>query len=150
MILIGNLGRSPKFGATATGKSRCVLSLATSKQWKDKNTGEPVQHTEWHRVHVYNRLAEVCNDYLKKGSKVFIEGENRNVSWIDESTGEKRYMHYVHGNNMQMLDAVTRNSDGAYEQPVRQNDNGSQASYSATDPVIYDNLDDDLQDDIPF
>ena len=150
VIIVGNLGSDPEYGVTQNNKARTVLSIATSEQWKDKQTGEMIKDTQWHRVHIYNALADICANYLHKGSKVYIEGKNKTAKWTDDN-GNKRYMHYVHAHIMQMLDPATKNAQGAYEAPVRQHDNGTQASYSAPpDHTVYENLDEYGNDDIPF
>ncbi len=91
VILIGNLGRDPEIRRTATGNPIANLNIATSETWKDKSTGERKERTEWHRVVIFNEgLAEVAEKYLKKGSKVYLEGQNQTREWEDKD-GVKRY-----------------------------------------------------------
>ena len=91
VILVGNLGRDPEVRSTQDGTKVANLSLATSENWKDKNSGERREKTEWHRVAIFNeRLVEVAEKYLKKGSKVYIEGQLQTRKWTDQS-GQERY-----------------------------------------------------------
>lgn len=90
VILVGSLGRDPEIRALRDGSKVCNLSLATSENWKDKNTGERREKTEWHRVVIFNdRLAEVAEKYLKKGSKVYLEGQLQTRKWQDQSGADK-------------------------------------------------------------
>lgn len=91
VILIGNLGKDPESRTTQDGKVITNLSVATTESWKDKNTGEQRQRTEWHRVSIFNEpLAKVARDYLKKGSKVYLEGQLQTRKWTDQSGAEKQ------------------------------------------------------------
>ncbi len=103
VILIGNLGDNPDVRTTPQGGVVANLSVATDESYKDKNTGQMVPKTEWHRVVLFNRLAEVARDYLKKGSKVYIEGKLQTRKWQDQG-GNDRYTTEIVGNDMQMLD----------------------------------------------
>lgn len=90
VILIGNLGRDPEIRSTEGGKRIANLSIATSEKWKDKNSGDAKEKTEWHRVVIFNdRLADVCERYLKKGSKVYLEGALETRKWTDQSGADK-------------------------------------------------------------
>ena len=91
VILLGNLGADPELRTTAGGDAVATISIATSDSWKDKNTGEEQQKTEWHRVVFFRRMAEVVGQYLKKGSSVYIEGQLQTNSYEDKNTGEKKY-----------------------------------------------------------
>lgn len=114
VILVGNLGADPETRFMPSGGSVTNVSLATSESWKDKQTGQPQERTEWHRIVFFNRLAEVAGEYLKKGSKVYVEGSIRTRKWQDQS-GQDRYTTEIVGNEMQMLDS--RNSmQGGYDQ----------------------------------
>ena len=104
VILIGNLGKDPEVRYGANGGAMANITLATSESWKDKNTGEQVDKTEWHRVVFFRRLAEIAGEYLKKGSKVYIEGKLQTRKWQDKS-GQDRYTTEVVANEMQMLDS---------------------------------------------
>ena len=102
VILIGNLGKDPEMKILPNGGAVVNLSLATSESWKDKQTGEKKDRTEWHRVVFYNKLAEICNQYLKKGSTIYVEGMLRTRKWTDKN-GHDNYTTEIHGHEMQML-----------------------------------------------
>lgn len=104
VILIGNLGKDPEHAVTNSGSAVTKLAVATDESYKDKNTGQMVPKTEWHRVVMFNRLAEIAKDYLKKGSKVYIEGRLQTRKWQDQS-GQDRYTTEIVAHEMQMLDA---------------------------------------------
>ena len=99
VILVGNLGQDPEVKYTAGGAAVTTLSLATSESWKDKDTGSDQERTEWHRVVLWRRLAEIAGEYLKKGSKVYIEGQLQTRKW--EQDGQTRYTTEVIGRDMQ-------------------------------------------------
>lgn len=105
VILIGNLGKDPEVRYTPSGSAVASLTLATSESWKDKTSGEQVERTEWHRVVMFNRLGEIAGEYLRKGSKVFIEGRLQTRKWQDKNTGQDRYTTEIIADNMQMLDS---------------------------------------------
>ena len=102
VILVGNLGKDPDMRYTAGGDAVANLSIATSESWNDNQTGEKKEKTEWHRVVFFRRIAEVCGEYLKKGSSVYIEGSLRTRDWEDDQ-GNKRYTTEIIGREMQML-----------------------------------------------
>jgi len=103
VLIIGNLGTAPEVRYTQNGMAIAVLSVATTEAWKDKQTGEQREQTEWHRVVMYRRLAEIVEKYLRKGSKVYIEGKLQTRKWTGEDNIE-RYTTEVVANEMQMLD----------------------------------------------
>lgn len=103
VILIGNLGQDPESRAMPSGKAVTNLRIATSETWRDKQTGEMKEQTEWHSVVMYDRLAEIAKDYLRKGSKVYIEGRLRTRKWQDKN-GQDRYTTEINANELQMLD----------------------------------------------
>ena len=103
VILLGNLGADPELRTTAGGDAVATISIATSDSWKDKNTGEEQQKTEWHRVVFFRRMAEVVGQYLKKGSSVYIEGQLQTNSYEDKNTGEKKYSTQIVARDMQRL-----------------------------------------------
>ena len=111
VILVGNLGQDPEVKYTAGGTAVTTLSIATSDSWKDKETGEDRERTEWHRVVLWRRLAEIAGEYLKKGSKVYIEGQLQTRKW--EQEGQTRYTTEVIASEMQFLDSKgsSNNSD---------------------------------------
>ena len=102
VILLGNVGQDPQTRAMPSGKAVVNLRLATSKQWRDKQTGENKEATEWHTVVMFDRLAEIAAEYLRKGSQIYIEGELRTRKWQDKE-GQDRYSTEVVANEMQML-----------------------------------------------
>ena len=104
VILIGNLGRDPEVRYTPSGAAVANITIATSESWKDKSTGEQQERTEWHRVVFFQRLAEIVGEYLKKGSKVYVEGRLQTRKWQDQS-GNDRYTTEIVANEMQMLDS---------------------------------------------
>ncbi len=104
VILIGNLGQDPDVKYMPNGGAVANVTVATSESWKDKNTGEMQERTEWHRVVFFRRLAEIAGEYLKKGSKVYIEGKLQTRKWQDQS-GNDRYTTEIIANEMQMLDS---------------------------------------------
>ena len=111
VILVGNLGRDPEVRYTPDGSAICNISIATTSQWKDYNTGERREDTEWHRVVFYNRLAEIAGEYLRKGRSVYIEGRLKTRKWQDKETGQDRYSTDIVAEQMQMLGGG-RDGDG--------------------------------------
>tara|TARA_X000000368_G_scaffold366655_1_gene313571 strand:+ start:28 stop:468 length:441 start_codon:yes stop_codon:yes gene_type:complete len=138
VILVGNLGQDPEVKYTAGGAAVTTLSLATSESWKDKDTGSDQERTEWHRVVLWRRLAEIAGEYLKKGSKVYIEGQLQTRKW--EQDGQTRYTTEVIGRDMQFLDSRGSSSSDASSYEDTNQDMGSQ---NLPDSGITD-------DDIPF
>ena len=108
VILVGTLGRDPETKSFPNGGSLTQFSIATSESWTDKNTGERQEITEWHRIVLNNRLGEVAQQYLKKGSKVYIEGSLRTRKWTDKD-GQERFTTEIRGDSMQMLDGPRGN-----------------------------------------
>lgn len=104
VLILGNLGADPDIKYTQAGSPVANLSVATSESWKDKTTNEKVEKVEWHRVVVFGRLAEIAGEYLKKGSKIFVEGKLQTRDWED-SEGKKRYTTEVIAREMTMLDS---------------------------------------------
>ena len=103
VILVGNLGRDPETRYMPSGGAVTNVSVATSKSWRDRDSGEQKERTEWHRVVFFNRLAEVAGEYLRKGSKIYLEGELRTRDW--ERDGQKHYTTEIVASEMQMLDS---------------------------------------------
>lgn len=128
VILIGNLGADPDTRFTAQGSAITNLNLATDESYKDKQTGQMVPKTEWHRIVVFNRLAEIAKDYLKKGSKVYIEGRLQTRKWQDQS-GQDRYTTEIVGNELQMLDSRA-GGGGQYDQSAGAPQSGQQSNYT--------------------
>ena len=113
VILIGNLGADPEMKYTASGTPLCNFRLATSETFKDRD-GNQQERTEWHRVTVWARLAEICGQYLAKGRQVYVEGSIRTRSWDDQNTGEKRYMTEIVGREVQFLGGQGGQGGGNY------------------------------------
>ena len=150
VILVGNLGNDPDVRYTASGAAVANISLATTDSWKDKNTGEQQDRTEWHRIVFFNRLAEIVSEYLKKGSQIYVEGRLQTRKWQDKE-GNDRYTTEIVANEMQMLGG---RSSGGYDAP---NDNSpaygseSAAPQAASKPAAATaTADDGFDDDIPF
>lgn len=104
VIIVGNLGNDPEVRYSSNGAAIANISIATSDTWKDKTTGEKQEKTEWHRVVMFNRLGEIAGEYLRKGSKVYIEGKLQTRKWQDQS-GQDKYTTEIVANEMQMLDS---------------------------------------------
>jgi single-strand DNA-binding protein len=138
VILVGTLGRDPETKSFPNGGSVTQFSIATSESWKDKNTGEPREETEWHRIVLNNRLGEIAQQYLKKGSKVYIEGSLRTRKWTDKE-GVERYSTEVRGDSMQMLDSKGQGSggqnEGGYEQYTPSQNTPARSQASAPAPA---------------
>lgn len=104
VMLMGNLGADPDIKVSASGNTLGNFRIATSEIWKDKQSGENKEHTEWHTIVVFNRLAEICRDYLKKGARVYVEGSLRTRKWQDKNN-QDRYTTEIVCSEMQMLDS---------------------------------------------
>ena len=169
VILVGNCGQDPETKYMPSGGAVTNISVATSESWKDKQTGQQQERTEWHRVVFFNRLAEVAGEYLRKGSKVYVEGSLRTRKWQD-AQGQDRYSTEIVGSEMQMLDSRAGGDSqggdtqggygGGYQQPAPQPSAPPQpaaaarpasappqaaAPQQATPPAM-----DSFDDDIPF
>ena len=103
VIIVGNLGRDPEMRAFPSGDQVANVTIATTDRWRDKNTGENKEATEWHRVVFNGRLAEIVSQYLRKGSQVYVEGSLRTRKWTDQATGQERYATEIRADTMQML-----------------------------------------------
>ena len=145
VILVGNLGNDPETRYLPSGGAVTNISVATSDSWKDKQTGQLQERTEWHRIVFFNRLAEIAAEYLKKGSKVYLEGSLRTRKWQDKS-GQDRYTTEIVAGEMQMLDSRSAGPDaGGFEQ-VRH-----EPAEKNPSPLENVNLTDNISDDdIPF
>ena len=130
VIIIGNLGADPEARQFNNGSSVTNISVATSEQWTDKQSGEKREATEWHRISLFNRLGEIAAQYLRKGSKVYIEGSLRTRKYQDQS-GQDRYVTEIRAEQMQMLDGAgdnggRQNNGSQYNQSQGRQNNGSQ------------------------
>jgi single-strand DNA-binding protein len=103
VILVGNLGRDPEMRSFPNGDQVANVTVATTDKWKDKQTGEAREHTEWHRLTFNGRLAEIAGQYLRKGSQIYVEGSIRTRKWQDQQTGQDRYSTEIRVDQMQML-----------------------------------------------
>ena len=103
VILVGNLGRDPEMRTFPSGDQVANVTLATTDKWREKQSGEPREHTEWHRLVFNGRLAEIAGQYLRKGSQIYVEGSIRTRKWQDQATGQDRYATEVRVDQMQML-----------------------------------------------
>ena len=172
VILIGNLGQDPEVRFTQGGTAVANINIATSDSWLDRNSGQRQERTEWHRVILFKKTAEIAQQYLKKGSKVYIEGRLQTRKWQDQS-GQDRYTTEIVANDMQMLDSGGQQQapqQSGYQQPPQNQQRGGyqqpppnnsgygtqqpqgqrlpqgQQPYGAPDPSQYDTFD----DEIPF
>ncbi len=165
VILVGNLGKDPEIRYTPSGSAVANVTIATSDQWKDKQTGEQQERTEWHRVVFFNRLAEVVGEYVKKGQQIYVEGRIQTRKWQDQS-GQDRWTTEIVANEMQMLGGRGGGGGGGgagsgFDQgmdqsqppqrsaPQAQGQGGGQPAAPASAPAqggAYE----DFDDDIPF
>jgi len=143
VILIGNLGQDPDVRYMPNGNAVANVTLATSESWKDKNTGETQEKTEWHRVVFFRRLGEIVGEYCKKGSKIYVEGRLQTRKWQDQG-GQDRYTTEIVADQMQMLDSKGGGS-AAFE-----NDRPRQQQQNQAAPAAAPAPDTDFDDDIPF
>lgn len=135
VMLIGNLGKDPELRYTGAGAPVATFSLATNESWKDQD-GNMQERTEWHNVVAWSKLAEICQQYLKKGRRVYIEGRIQTRSYDDKNTGAKKYITEVVASNMIMLD------------PREQGDAGAGAPYTAPEAIQPGS--DSSKEDLPF
>ena len=148
VILVGNLGNDPEVRYMPNGNAVANISLATSDSWKDKTSGEQQEKTEWHRVVFFNRLAEIVEQYVKKGSKLYVEGRLQTRSW--EQDGVKKYSTEIVASEMQMLygraGPQEMNDNGFGQSQKSTEPSQSEGQPKAAHPANFDNFD----DDIPF
>ena len=163
VILIGNLGRDPEVRYTPSGAAVCNVTLATSRNWKDKATGDKVEETEWHRVVFYDRLAEIAGEYLKKGRSVYVEGRLKTRKWQDKD-GVEKYTTEIVADNMQMLggrEGMGGGDEGGSARGYAREGGGAEgapraaqrppAAKPAAAPAARSSTGfDDMDDDIPF
>jgi single-strand DNA-binding protein len=147
VILVGNLGQDPETRAMPSGKAVTNVRIATSDSWRDKQTGEQKEQTEWHNVVFFDRLAEIAAEYLRKGSQVYIEGRLRTRKWQDKS-GNDRYTTEIVANEMQMLGGRGGASAGGGAPAPRRE--AAPADDFAQAPATAGGKDEAFDDDIPF
>lgn len=141
VILIGNMGRDPEIRYTPNGTAVASVSIATSEAWKDKQSGQLQERTEWHRVIFFSRLAEIVGEYLKKGSKIYIEGRLQTRKWQDKG-GQDRYTTEIVAESMQMLDGKGMGGKSEPDNSLDERNPPMEASHP--EPM------DSFNDDIPF
>jgi single-strand DNA-binding protein len=151
VILIGNLGRDPEVRYAPSGSAICNVTLATSRQWKDKTSGEKQEETEWHRVVFYDRLAEIAGEYLKKGRPVYVEGRLKTRKWTDKD-GVEKYTTEIVADQMQLLGSREGMGEGGAEGGAARSAPASRPAGGAAKPVAQKSSTgfDDMDDDIPF
>ena len=150
VILVGNLGKDPETRYMSSGDAVCNITIATSESWKDKNSGEKREVTEWHKIVFYRKLAEIAGQYLRKGSSVYIEGRIQTRKWQDKD-GNDRYTTEIEATEMQMLGSRQsggQSDQGGYQPPPSPRPAGGTSGQQQRQPQrqAYD----DLGDDIPF
>ena len=158
VILVGNLGRDPETRFLPSGGAVTNIAVATGEAWKDKQTGQQQERTEWHRVVFFSRLAEIAGEYLKKGSKVYIEGSLRTRKWQDKDSGQDRYSTEIVASEMQMLDSrggESAGTGGSFQSaqsaaPAPAQGQSFQASKPTAPQAEPAGFSDDFDDDIPF
>ena len=146
VTLIGTLGKDPETKTFANGGSLTQFSIATSETWTDKTTGERKEQTEWHNIVLQNKLGEIAQQYLRKGSKVYIEGSLNTRKWTDQN-GQDRYTTQIKGQQMQMLDSANGNNQ-QQSQPQQQSSYTPQQPTYAKNPQAQPPA--QLDDDLPF
>lgn len=147
VILVGNLGRDPESRFLPDGGAVCNFSIATTDKWKDKS-GEQQERTEWHRIATFNKLAEICGEYLKKGSQVYIEGRLQTRKWQDKD-GQERYTTEIVADRMQMLGSRaggTESMGRSESRPAAAAAGGGKPAAKKGGGASFD----DMDDDIPF
>lgn len=152
VILVGNVGVDPDVRYLPNGNAVTTLSLATSETWKDKNTGEKQEKTEWHRVVCFNRLGEIAGEYVRKGSKLYVEGSLRTRKWQDQQ-GQDKYTTEIIANDIQLLDSKGGSAPNYDDVPQaqfsapaqHQSHGGGKQPQQATQDAF-----DQLDDDVPF
>ena len=145
VIIVGNLGQDPDVRTTPTNETVTTITVATSEKWQDKQTGEVKEITEWHRIVFYKRKAEVAGEYLRKGSKVYVEGRLKTRKWQDQN-GQDRYTTEIIGDVLQMLDSRQSGDN----QDKTSTSNAYADAKNGTKPTRTQQGADDLNDDIPF
>ena len=146
-IIVGNLGNDPDMRYTAGGAAVANISVATAESWRDKESGEQQERTEWHRVVAFGRLAEIIGEYLRKGSQVYIEGRIQTRKWQDKD-GQDRWSTEIVANELQMLGGKGGGSANYDSAPQTQPQQSAPAPQAASSPAPAPA--DDFDDDIPF
>lgn len=126
VVLVGNLGKDPEVRYMPNGNAVCGFSIATTESWKNKQTGEYENQTEWHNLAVFGKFGEMCGQYLKKGAKVYVEGKIKTEKWQDKTSGQDRYATKIIVSELQMMDA-SNNGQGGQQQYQNNQNNQRQA-----------------------
>jgi single-strand DNA-binding protein len=145
VIVVGNLGKDPETRFLPDGKAVCNFSVATTDTWKDKASGEKKEATEWHRISAFGRLAEICGEYLKKGSQVYIEGKLKTRKWQDKE-GQDRYTTEIIADAMQMLGSRSGMGGGESRAEMREPAAAGESRPAKKPAGQFQ----DMDDDIPF
>lgn len=143
VIVLGNLGNDPEIRYTKDGQAIASLSVATNERWKNKNTGQNEERTEWHRVSVFGRQAEICRDYLAKGRTVYVEGRLQTRKWEDKE-GQTRYTTEIVAQAIKFIGGGANRGDSQYQPKQDSNSGPNPASQNQGPPQF------DAEDDIPF
>jgi single-strand DNA-binding protein len=149
VILVGNLGKDPEVRYTPTGLAVANLTLATTEAWKDKQSGANQEKTEWHRIVLYQRLAEIAGEYLKKGSKVFIEGRLQTRKWQDKTSGQDKYTTEIIADSLQMLDSKGSSGSTSFENVNTTSTDKAEPNAPTSSPSAEPAME-GFDDDIPF
>lgn len=155
VLIMGNLGADPEVRYMPSGGAVANLRVATTEAWKDRQSGEKQERTEWHRIVLYNRLGEIAAQYLKKGSRVFVEGSIRTNKWQDQN-GNDRYTTEIIGSSMQLMDSKGSSGSAAFDDEAASSapassSNSSQGSGGKTSSKApATTADEEFDDDIPF
>lgn len=149
VIIMGNLGRDPEVRYSANGAAICNVSVATTRNWKDKNSGEKVQETEWHRVVFFDRLAEIAGEYLKKGRPVYVEGRLKTGKWTDKE-GVEKFTTEIMATELQLLGGREEVSVAGAESKEVAGQQASAKEKSSSPRTEPSQSIEDMDDDIPF
>lgn len=138
VILVGRLGSDPELKYTQGGQAIARFSIATSEQWKDKNSGQMQEKTEWHRIVVWGKMAEICGQHLSKGRQVYIEGKLQTRSWEDQQSGQKKYSTEVVAGTVQFLGAPGEKAQGHSSQAENATqDFGAEPSFDSSEEIPF-------------
>ncbi|MEO8463866.1 MAG: single-stranded DNA-binding protein [Gammaproteobacteria bacterium] len=149
VILVGNLGKDPETRYMPSGSAVTNLTLATSESWKDKQTGDQQERTEWHKIAMFGRLAEIAAEYLRKGSQVYIEGKLRTRKWQDKE-GKDRYTTEIVADEMQMLGSKGGGAGAGANAPAAASASARERPAAAVNDSVDSGPPGDFDDDIPF
>ncbi len=147
--IIGNAGKDAEVRYTGTGKAVATFSVATTDSWKDKTSGQMQEKTEWHNIVAWERLGEICGEYVKKGKRVYIEGRIQSRSY-DDKEGNKRYITEIVASDMILLDGGTPREGGGNHSEGSYSNNRSAAPSQSSAPVVHEFDQASAVDDLPF